>query len=87
MLSYKKILLRFHILTFVGIIVSVLLSSCNADTFEKKGDKSLALGEYYLAADYYRQAYSRTPNTERTKRGLRALKMAQCYEQIGRAHV
>lgn len=63
----------------------VLLASCNADTFEKKGDKSLALGEYYLAADYYRQAYSRTPNNERTKRGERALKMASCYARYNHA--
>ena len=70
-----------------GLWVSLLflLFSCNADTFEKKGDKSLALGEYYLAADYYKQAYARTPNTERTKRGERALKMAKCYERFNNA--
>jgi tetratricopeptide (TPR) repeat protein len=63
----------------------LLLFSCNADTFEKKGDKAYALGEYYLAADYYRQAYSRTQNTERTKRGERALKMANCYSRYNHA--
>ena len=63
----------------------VLLASCNADTFEKKGDKAEALGEYFLAADYYRQAYSRTPTTERTKRGERALEMARCYERFNHA--
>lgn len=69
----------------VFIALVVILASCNADTFEKKGDKAEALGEYYLAADYYRQAYSRTPNTERTKRGERALKLARCYERFNHA--
>ena len=69
----------------VAIIATILLIACNADTYEKKGDKSLALGEYYLAADYYKQAYARTPNTERIKRGERALKMAKCYERFNNA--
>ena len=60
----------------------MLLVGCNADALERKGDKALALGEYYVAADYYRQAYGRTQTTERTKRGERALKMAQCYEKF-----
>ena len=75
-----------HVLRNVlGVSLVLLLFSCNADTFEKKGDKAYALGEYYLAADYYRQAYSRTQNTERTKRGERALKMANCYSRYNHA--
>ena len=81
--SLKNIL--YSSLFILHSTLIVLLASCNADTFEKKGDKSLALGEYYLAADYYRQAYSRTPNNERTKRGERALKMASCYARYNHA--
>lgn len=66
----------------VLLLLTIILVACNADTYEKRGDKSLALGEYYLAADNYRQAYSRTSTKERDKRGIRALKMAQCYERF-----
>jgi len=48
----------------------------------KKGEKLLAIGEYYDAAEQFKQAYSRTPAKERDERGKRALKMAICYEKI-----
>ena len=62
--------------------VMLMLMACNAETLVKKGDKAEALGEYYLAADFYRRAYAKTPAKERTKRGERALLMARCYEHI-----
>ena len=48
----------------------------------KKGDAFYALGEYYDAAAQYRKAYNGTPAKERTLRGQRALKMADCYRRI-----
>jgi len=48
----------------------------------KKGDKFYALGEYFDAATQYKKAYSQTPSKERTLRGQRALKMAECYRRI-----
>ena len=83
------------------LISSLLLMSCGADKYMKKGEKFLALGEYYDAAYQFKQAYTRTPVKERDTRGKRALKMAQCYQrinatpkaiaayrnEIGRAHV
>lgn len=60
----------------------LLLMACNAESLVKKGEKAEALGEYFLAADYYRKAYAKTPIKERTKRGERALLMARCYEHI-----
>ena len=75
-----------HILvSFIVPVLVLLLSACNADTYEKKGDKSYALGEYFIAADHYKRAYKNTHNTERTKRGERALKMARCYERYNHA--
>ena len=62
--------------------VGVLLASCGADTAMKKGDKYFALGEYYDAATQYKKAYSATPSKERPLRGLRALRMADCYRRI-----
>ena len=60
----------------------LLLTSCGADQAMKKGDNFFALGEYYDAAAQYRKAYNATPTKERTLRGQRALKMADCYRRI-----
>lgn len=64
------------------IVLSCLLISCGADRNMKKGEKLLAIGEYYDAAEQFKQAYTRTPAKERDIRGKRALKMALCYEKI-----
>lgn len=68
--------------TILVAICSLLLMNCGADKYMKKGEKYLALGEYYDAAEQFKQAYTRTPTKERETRGKRALKMAQCYERI-----
>lgn len=63
-------------------VFCVLFMSCGADKDMKKGEKFLAIGEYYDAAEQFKKAYSKTPAKERDKRGQRALKMAQCYSKI-----
>ena len=67
---------------YFTILFCLLLASCGIDKNLKKGEKFLALGEYYDAAEQFKQAYSKTPTKERDKRGERALKMAHCYEKI-----
>lgn len=57
-----------------------LVTSCGADRNLRRGEKYLALGEYYDAANEFRQAYQKTPAKERTKRGQIARKMAMCYD-------
>lgn len=69
----KKTLLFFMILW--------LVTSCGADLNLRRGEKYLALGEYYDAANEFRQAYQKTPAKERTKRGQIARKMAMCYDK------
>ena len=64
------------------LLLVVLFSSCGADLNMKKGEKFLAIGEYYDAAEQFKQAYSKTSAKERDRRGQIALKMAQCYERI-----
>ena len=67
------------------IIICVLaatVASCGADHYMKKGDKFLAIGEYYDAAEAYKVAYNKTPSKERAKRGERAAKLAYCYDRI-----
>jgi len=63
-------------------VLAALLTACGADMAVKKGDKFYALGEYFDAATQYKKAYSQTPPKERTLRGQRALKMAECYRRI-----
>ena len=60
----------------------MVLGSCGADKNLKKGEKYLALGEYYDAASQFKQAYSRTSPKDKEKRGKIALKMAHCYSRI-----
>lgn len=71
--------MRFKYLSFIFIIT---LFSCGADNNIKKGEKYLALGEYYDAADLFKQAYSKTPSKERDRRGEIAKRMAYCYNRI-----
>lgn len=60
----------------------LLFTSCGVDNNIKKGEKYLALGEFYDAADQYKKAYSKVPSKERDKRGQIAKKMAYCYTRI-----
>ncbi len=61
--------------------ILLLLAACGADRDIRRGDKAMALGEYYDAANAYRQAYRKTPAKERARRGRVSLKMARCYDR------
>jgi len=74
--------MRKYLYTIYILICSVLLMSCGADQAVKKGDKFYAVGEYFDAAEQYKKAYSQTPTKERTLRGQRARKLAECYRRI-----
>ena len=56
--------------------------SCGAERNIKKGDKLFAIGEYYDAAEQYRQGYAKIPAKNRSLRGQTASKMAFCYQKI-----
>ena len=70
-----------HIIIYMSLL-AVLLTACGAEQAVKKGDQYYAVGEYYEAAMQYRKAYNATPAKERTLRGQRALRMADCYRRI-----
>lgn len=72
--------IRFH--HIITAFCCLLLISCGIDKNLKKGEKFLSLGEYYDAADQFKQAYTKTPPKERENRGKLALKMASCYNKI-----
>ena len=60
----------------------ILLSACGAERNMKKGEKYLALGEYYDAAEEFKKAYSKMQPKEKERRGQCAAKMAYCYTRI-----
>ena len=62
-----------------AIAIMLLLASCGADRQLRRGEKHLALGEYYDAAGAFRQAYQKTSPKLRARRGQIARKMAFCY--------
>lgn len=70
-----------HILSLLALFI-LLLMGCGADKNMKKGEEYLAIGEYFDAANQFKQAYRKTPTKDRPVRGLRALKMAYCYDHI-----
>ena len=72
--------IRFN--QIITALCCLLLISCGIDKNLKKGEKFLSLGEFYDAADQFKQAYTKTPAKERDYRGKIALKMARCYEKI-----
>ncbi len=80
---YKKEQKMRRSLYIYGLLIALtLLTGCSIERNIKKGEKSLALGEYYDAGEYFRKAYQATPPKERDQRGRLALKIAQCYGKI-----
>ena len=67
---------------FSLILAALLTISCGVDKNLKRGEKYLALGEYFDAGNEFKTAYSKTPAKERARRGQIAKKMAFCYERI-----
>lgn len=64
------------------VVALLMLVSCGAERSFKKGEKYLALGEYYDAAAQYKKAYSNTKPKDKAQRGKYAAKMAYCYDRI-----
>lgn len=74
--------MRIKVDIILLLLFSTVITGCGLERNLKKGEAFLALGEYYDAADQFKQAYQKTPPKERDKRGERALKMAKCYDRI-----
>lgn len=66
----------------VLMLGALMLFSCGAENSVRKAEQSLALGEYFNAAQMYKKAYSQTPPKERKLRGERAFALAECYRKI-----
>lgn len=80
----------FYILSILSaFLLAVLVPvSCGAERNFKRAERHFALGEYFDAANEYKQAYQKTPPKDRERRALIASKMAFCYDkslQTGKA--
>lgn len=80
----------FYILSILSafLLAVLVLVSCGAERNFKRAERHLALGEYFDAANEYKQAYQKTPPKDRERRALIASKMAFCYDkslQTGKA--
>ena len=78
----KFIRTPYYIIGSVLLVVSMLLTSCGAERNMKQGEKLLAVGEYFAAAEQFKQAYAKTPAKAHAQRGIAAAKMAHCYDKI-----
>ena len=74
--------IKLYSTIFILALSALMLSGCGAEKNMKKGEKYLAVGEYYDAATQFKRAYQRTAPKEREKRGKIALKVAFCNERI-----
>ncbi len=62
------------------LLAALLMSSCSIQQRVKRADKKFAIGEYYNAADLYKQCYSRlNTKTDRELKGYVAFKQGECY--------
>lgn len=70
---------RTYIYMVLALLIGVL-SSCSIKTRVKRADKKYAIGEYYDAADLYKQCYGRlSPKKERALRAHVAFYQGECY--------
>ena len=61
----------------------MVLSGCSIQQRVKRADKKFAIGEYYTAADIYKQCYSRlSTKKDRELKGYVAYKQGECYRLI-----
>lgn len=66
------------------IALPLMLFSCsNANVAQKKGEQSMAIGEYYNASIQFKKSYSATPAKDKAKRAERAFLLGESYRSFG----
>jgi len=70
---------QYHIVIF---LLLVLLPSCGIKTKIKRADRKFAIGEYYEAADLYRQIYPRVDKSNKSLKGRIAYNQGECYRVL-----
>ena len=70
---------------FLLFAMAMVLFSCSTDKAVRKGDQFYAICEYVEAAKQYKKAYRKTPAKEKSRRGVIAWKMGECYRKTNNA--
>lgn len=74
---------KANIFVFCFLTCVLTLSSCSVQQRIKRADRKFAIGEYYTAADIYKQCYSRLSNKkDRALKGYVAYRQGECYRLI-----
>ena len=73
---------KAYITSLILVVVMTIFVSCGTDKYLKRGEKFLAIGEYFEAAEEFKTAYNKTPSKDKEKRGACAVKLADCYKRI-----
>ena len=69
--------------TILFILAILCLTGCSVQQKIKRADKKFAIGEYYTAADIYKQCYSRLNSKQnREMKGYVAYRQGECYRLI-----
>ena len=63
-------------------ILVVGLSSCSVAARVKRADKKYTIGEYYKAADMYKQVYRRIKSKDKSLRAHVAFQQGECYRTL-----
>ena len=72
-----------NILVLCLLAIVLCLSSCSVQQRIKRADKKFAIGEYYAAADIYKQCYGRlSTKKDRKLKGYVAYRQGECYRLI-----
>lgn len=65
---------------FLIVILALVLSSCGINKRVARADKKFAIGEYYAAADIYKQCYSQlSQKKQRELKAHVAFRQGECY--------
>ncbi len=69
----------------ICILAVLTLSGCGIKTKIKRADRKFAIGEYYDAADVYRQIYPRLGKKDKEVKARVAFNQAECYRILNNA--
>ena len=67
------------IIIFIVLILATIVQSCSIASRIKRADKKYNIGEYYTAAEMYRQTYKQINNKDKDLRAHVAFQQGECY--------
>jgi len=79
----NSVLRTFHMriksIILLIFIAAIILQGCGIKALIKKADTRYEIGEYYVAGNLYKRAYSMLTSKQKSQRGRIAFRQAECY--------